>query len=51
LWSNLPQEPAEATVEKQPGQEVTAFLKEWATGDRAALGRPAFETGSVPLSF
>jgi len=26
-------------VEKQPGQEVTALLKEWAAGDRAALER------------
>ena len=26
-------------MEKQPGQEVTALLKEWAAGDRAALER------------
>ena len=26
-------------MEKQPAQEVTALLKEWAAGDRAALER------------
>src|SRR5215470_17268873 len=30
---------AEASMEKQPGQEVTALLKEWAAGDRGALER------------
>src|SRR6185436_17868312 len=38
LWSNSCKSQLK-TMEKQPGQEVTALLKEWAAGDRAALGR------------
>src|SRR4030095_8463913 len=38
LWSNLHKSRLTG-MKKQSGQEVTALLREWAAGDRAALER------------